>query len=144
MKQYSRMTYAVRCQISALMQAKLSVPQIAKQLGYHKSSIYREIKRNTTLKPRSWSIKEYHPLRAQGEMIERKKRCRRRVIIASAIESKIIEQLEQGWSPEIIAGRLKREKICSISYQTIYRYIKYNPILKKYFFPLLLFFLFLS
>jgi IS30 family transposase len=131
MKKYARMTYAQRCQISALLQVNTSISVIAKQLGFHKTTIYREIKRNTTNIPRSWT-REHHPLRAQGEMIDRKQNCRRKIIIDSDVLEKIKSFLYKGWSPELIAGRLRKENVCKITHQTIYRFIKYNPILKQY------------
>jgi len=131
MKKYARVTYGQRCQILALIQAKVSVLEISKQLGFHKTTIYREIRRNMSRIPSSWQS-QYHPLRAQGLMLDRKKNCRRKVKIDEDVKDKIEEFLKLSWSPELIAGRLRREKICKISHQTIYRYIRHNPIYEKY------------
>lgn len=45
MEKYKRVSYEIRCQISALLKIDISVPTIAKILGFNKSTIYREIKR---------------------------------------------------------------------------------------------------
>lgn len=133
MKKYSRVSYSERCQIYALMQAKKTITEIARQLHRHKSTISREVRRNLTCKPQS-DEKEYHPLRAQGQMIKRKKFCRRKLKlkvndpVVPLIESLLVSR----WSPEIIAGRLKREGLLDISFQSLYRFIRDNPRYEKY------------
>ena len=47
MGKYRRMTLAVRCQIDSLLQVGFSVSEVSKKVGYHKSSIYRELRRNS-------------------------------------------------------------------------------------------------
>ena len=44
---YHHLTYEERCQIYALMQSGLSQAAIARQLGVHRSTIKRELDRNT-------------------------------------------------------------------------------------------------
>jgi IS30 family transposase len=44
----------------------------------------------------------------------------------------IVDKLKGRWSPELIAGRLKRENVASISHQTIYNYVAKNRPLKPY------------
>jgi len=44
---YHRLTYEERCQIYALMQSGLSQAAIGRQLGVHRSTIKRELDRNT-------------------------------------------------------------------------------------------------
>lgn len=127
MKKYSRVSYGVRCQIYALMQAEVPIPEIATQLGYHKSTIYRELKRNRTLSSSAAYEWKYVPIRAQREFLKRKKRCRRKLKVDKKTGEKIKELLKLRWSPQIIAGRLKVEGVNEVSYQTIYRFVKQNP-----------------
>lgn len=47
MQKYTHLTLEQRYQISALLKSNISISEIARQLGYHKSTISREIKRNT-------------------------------------------------------------------------------------------------
>ena len=47
MKEYSQLTKDERYHIDAYRAAGFSLSEIAKQLGRHKSSIYREVARNS-------------------------------------------------------------------------------------------------
>ena len=117
MQRYQRVTYEVRCQIYAYLKTKMSMKEISKLTGYHKSTIYREIKRN--------KLSEYHPLKAQELSRERFKGCcRKKVLSNESTKQKIEKYLSLGWSPEQISGRLRKEKALSISKQTIYNAIK--------------------
>lgn len=120
MKQYSRVTYAVRCQISALLETKTSIPVIASILGYHKTTIYRELKRNK-------GCRKYIPERANRFAQKRFKLCKRIPFIRGSIKKRITQKLSRGWSPEIIQGRLNHELGISISHETIYRFLRTNP-----------------
>ena len=98
---YRHLAYEERCQIEVLKKSGLSKGQIAQQLGRDRSTIYREINRNT-------GGRGYRHKQAQ-----RRAETRRRV--ASAVPWKmtselwawIKERLCEGWSPEQISGRLR-------------------------------------
>ena len=47
MQKYTHLTLEQRYQISALLKSNISISEIARQIGCHKSTISREIKRNT-------------------------------------------------------------------------------------------------
>jgi len=62
-KHFSQITSEHRIAISTLLRAGISKDKIAKQLGYHRSTIYREVKRNQhrlgyiplfEVRPQSW------------------------------------------------------------------------------------------
>lgn len=125
MKKYKRVSYAVRCQIDACLGTKLSVPQIARKLGFHKSTIYRELKRNSL-----WN--KYTPGYASDLAAKRFVACRRKPIITGSIEKVVQSGLREGWSPEQVAGRIKKEKISNLSHETVYRYTRNNPEFRKY------------
>jgi len=126
MVKYSRVSYGVRCQIEAFLQTEISVLDMAKLLCLHKTTIYREIKRNGYRN--TYSAKQ-----AQKKTRIRFKRCRRQKIITKGLGNKIEGRLALGWSPEQIAGRLKKEKITtSICPQTIYRYIDQHQPLRGF------------
>ncbi|MCB0366547.1 MAG: IS30 family transposase [Bdellovibrionaceae bacterium] len=114
MHNYRRVTYEDRCHISAFLQANFPVREISIALGFHTSTIYREIRRN---KYRS----SYDPERATVLAAKRFRRCRRRKVMTRELAEKILVYAEFGWSPEQIAGRLKQEKSPAVSRQTIYR-----------------------
>lgn len=120
MKKYSRVSYAVRCQIFALMQTQTPISTISKITGFHKSTIYRELKRNK-------GYRKYFPERAQRLSDKRSKLRIRKPVIYAQIKTKVIKKLNDGWSPEIIAGRLKEEKIASMSHETVYRFLRKHP-----------------
>jgi transposase, IS30 family len=120
LKKYSRVSYEVRCQIYALLETKISVPGIAKRLGYNKSSIYREIKRNSY-----W--RGYRPHLANQLAVKRFKSCKRKTKISGSIEKIVQSGLKEGWSPEQVAGRIRFEKITNLSHETVYRYTRLNP-----------------
>lgn len=117
MQRYQRMTYEVRCQILAFLKIKISISEIAKATGYHKSTIYREIKRNSEL--------SYDPNVANRKAKLRYENCRRRRMFLDPKLSELIGRLiARGWSPEQVSGRLRRTSPISVSKQTIYNEIK--------------------
>lgn len=114
---YKHLTYAQRYYLFTALQSKKSISEISKEIEVHRSTIYRELKRN------AYPGKKYYYKIAHAESEIRKESA---AFCPSAITQrlgkKIIACLELGWSPEQISGRLKRSKI-SISYQTVYRFI---------------------
>ena len=115
MVKYVRVSCDVRCQIEAFLQTEISVLEMAKLLGLHKTTIYREINRNKK--------GEFYTARAaQNAALRRFKNCRRKSSITPFIAQKIEEKLAMGWSPEQISGRLKKENVAAISFQTIYKF----------------------
>lgn len=117
MKHYHRVTYAHRCQIFAFLQAKLSVREISQRLGFNKSTIYRELKRNS-------SKRRYSPEQATEWSMERFKRCRRHLKISSHVEFLVSRLLHEGWSPEQITGRIQFECDIKLTTPTVYRFIR--------------------
>ena len=130
MKKYSRVSYEDRCQISAMLKRGFKVFEIATELGFDKSTIYRELKRNSDENTSLYNA-VYNPRLAHYKSVKRSKSKGRKKIIHSTYKSIIIEKLSQGWSPEKIAGRFKRERFGSISHQTIYSFIYENSEYKE-------------
>lgn len=97
--------------------------KIAKNIGVHRSTIYREINRNSWVSSRS-AEKYYTPVHAQGMYIKRRK-AHRSLMNDERLRKYIESKLLCGWSPKQIEGRLKQENHgnCIISHETIYRYI---------------------
>lgn len=119
MLHYRRVTYEVRCQIFAYLKTKISISVISELTGYHRSTIYREIKRN--------SESGYNPKRATEKAEDRFLRCRRkRIFTTESLKSQTKTLLDLGWSPDHISGRLKIETCQKISRQTIYNEIFKN------------------
>lgn len=76
--------------------------EIAKQLGVHRSTISREIKKQNT--PAG-----YHALSAQVRHEQKRSACRPKRLEETGLFSYVNGKLRKGWSPEEISGRLKRE-----------------------------------
>ena len=117
-KGYHHLTRDIRCQLYALMKRGDSVLVLANELNLHRSTIYRELKRNSGL--RSYRHKQAHEK-------SRKRRCQasnKKPKMTKDTISVIEEKLRLQWSPEQIAGWLKKWGYPSaVSYETIYKYV---------------------
>lgn len=110
-----------RDQISYLRAQGLSRSEIARRLDRHKSTIAREIKRNSTKKSNYFSISAQEKSEKRWRMSHKRQRLK-----CPTIKSYVIKRIKLGWSPDLIAGRLKLEiESLSISHESIYQYI-YN------------------
>ncbi|MGP3398447.1 IS30 family transposase [Coxiella burnetii] len=84
---------------------------------FHKATIYRELARNS-------SRQGYRPDWASQLYSARKFRHPNKLDKNPILKEFIISRLREGWSPQQIAGRLKRSAgRCIISHETIYAYI---------------------
>lgn len=127
---YRRVTWVDRCHIFESLRSGKLVSEIVRELGFNKSTIYRELKRNR-------NQGKYNPNKADNLCRERVKRCRRRKKITGLTEDMVTYFLFEAWTPDEIAGRMKREKQVSISAQSIYNFIyrdrnDLKPLLKRY------------
>ena len=116
---YQQLTDMDRSAIHALHKADYSQQQIADHIGCHKSTISRELKRNS-------GQRGYRPKQAHRLACERRKAARndRTLKMSGALEDRVLNLLHEHWSPEQISGRLKKECFGCISPETIYRYVK--------------------
>lgn len=131
MKRYSRVTYVARCQIFSLLQSNTPIITIARILGLHRSTIYREIKRNSS-KTGLRNPLVYRPEPAHILAFRRYKNCRRPSKIQGRIQEVVLEKLKKRWTPQQIAGRITLEGPTSLSHESIYRYIRRNPSLESF------------
>jgi transposase, IS30 family len=117
---YTHFTASERLQLYELrITDQRSIPAIAEIMNRNKSSISRELKRNTDKEN-----KVYFPDTAQEKMQTRRQESKERFksVSAATIEH-IKERLTKYHSPEQIAGRMKEEGLDSVSYETIYQMI---------------------
>lgn len=120
MSHYHHLSTDEREMILILHAEKRSLRSIGAALGRSASTISRELMRNATAK------KSYSAVAAERKYQLRRKRCRRHKLLENPAMRKTVRRLflEQQWSPEEIANRLKYEESqYSISYATIYRAI---------------------
>ena len=115
---YHQITYAERYTLGALRRQGLSTAAIAKALGRHRSTILRELRRN-----QSNSDGSYRPQLADWYARGRRSRSRRNRRFSETDFKRVRGLIAQKWSPEQVAGYLRRERTLQISHETIYRYI---------------------
>lgn len=115
---YRQITAAERYTLALLRRQGLTSAAIARLLGRHRSTIGREIDRNRTR-----SDGHYRAQMADWYARGRRSRSRRNQRFSPADWRQVHALLRQDWSPEQVAGRLRREGILSISHETIYRAI---------------------
>lgn len=71
---YKQLDYLTRCKIYGLWRAGFKQIEIAKEVGVHKSTIRRELKRNITWVRTAWGSWQYKPDYAQHYAEARRKK----------------------------------------------------------------------
>ena len=122
-QRYSHLNQAEREYITLGLSHGISISMIAKCLKRHRSTIYREIERNT-----SQAIGRYLSYRAQVNSDARKKKSHQRERIKSEeVRNYIEEKLKEYWSPEIIAAKVSLEyPHLKTNYESIYQWLYYD------------------
>ncbi|MCT4373251.1 IS30 family transposase, partial [Yangia mangrovi] len=117
-----------RRRIEDLLNAKLPVSTIAAEIGRHRSTVYREIKRNAFAADTEEVayLDGYYGMVAQRNASDRRARRRKLTRLVDLREA-VIDRLKAGWSPEQIAGRMRLEGLpVTVSHETIYAHV-YGP-----------------
>ena len=99
---YSHLSLEERCRLRGMTEMGLSISEIARRLGRHRSTMLRELERNRCAdgsrpdgaERRAWARK------LRGSKIARSTRLR----------AHVEDRLAMGWSPEQIAGRMELEQ----------------------------------
>ena len=112
---YKQLTREERYQISVLLKAGLNQTEIAMILERHKSTISREIARNT-------GLRGYRPKQAQC-LAEDRRYTKVQSRISHTVWNDVRKLIREDWSPEQISLWLDVEKGISISHEWIYQYI---------------------
>ena len=115
---YRQITFGERYTLGLLRRRGLSPAVIARVLGRHRSTIGRELARNQTAHDGA-----YRPQLAEWYARGRRSRSRRNRRFTAADLARVQALLCQQWSPEQVAGYLRRHRLLQISHETIYRYI---------------------
>lgn len=115
---YRQITFQERYTLGLLRRQGFTPAAIARVLGRHRSTIARELQRNRT--PRDDA---YRPQLADWYARGRRSRSRRNRRFSPADWDRVAELVLEDWSPEQIAGWLRRQRQFTISHETIYRYI---------------------
>jgi len=124
---FSHLTLDERRLIFRLWEAKAGIPQIAERLGRHRSTIYREVQRNWYDDAEAPRMSGYFPTVAHDATAQRRRHLGK-LHRDEALASDVVAKLKQAWSPEQIAGRMRREgdTLGTLCHETIYRYV-YGP-----------------
>lgn len=119
---YSQIDMDERRRIARWRAAGLSATVIAEKLGRHRSTIFRELKRNAFEDPQMPDLSGYYCVTA-NEMARERRAKLRKLARFSHVRQSVIERIIHGWSPQQIAGRMRLERhpIC-VSYETIYKF----------------------
>lgn len=114
---YTHLTQAERYQIYALKLNGISTARIATTVGRNRSTISRELKRNSV------HCAGYQP--ALAHAIARKSQCERRNAsqISQSQWDHVHAYLRPGLSPQQCKGRLKLEGVGGVSHERIYQWI---------------------
>lgn len=118
---YQQITSEERYILAALRTQGFSVPAIAQHLNRHRSTIYREINRNSC----HHIDGAYRPSKAQRRAVARRRRSRRNQHYTHADFCLVGRLLRQKFSPEQIVGFIRRFRLMKrrLSHETIYQYI---------------------
>lgn len=117
---YQQLTTEDRYTLSALRMQNFSVTKIAQSMGRHRSTIYRELTRNSTKRRGGYTAFE-----ADSNTRGRRRRSRRNRHYTEEHFKIVRDLLMKQWSPEQIVGHIRQHKLMKrkMSHETIYQYI---------------------
>lgn len=114
---YQQLTLEQRYQIETGIGTGMGKEAMAREIGVHRSTVYREVRRNSDLGRAGYRATSAYA--AARDRHERKKKRR----IEEATWAKVKGLLKSEWSPEQITRRLKHEGHATVSHESIYLYI---------------------
>ena len=100
MKHYSQLTLEQRYIIYSMLKVGLTQLKISEEIGVHKSTISRELKRN-------WVARGYRPKQA-NTFAEYRRQAKVRPRIEGSTWAYVEQLLREEWSPEQISGWMKK------------------------------------
>lgn len=115
---YRQITPAERYTLATLRRQAMSDAEIARIMGRHRSTIGRELRRNSARFDGA-----YRHTKAQERTNGRRSRSRRNSHFTPTDWRHVRRLLRDLLSPEQISGRLRLEGILSISHETIYQHV---------------------
>jgi IS30 family transposase len=119
MRQYQQLTEEHRIEIYAMKQAGYNQTQMARRLGVHRSTISRELARNT-------GGRGYRPKQAHRLATERRVKARKAVKMTRKTIAYIEALIRQEHAPEQITGRMKVDpdyRGPTVSHERIYQHV---------------------
>jgi IS30 family transposase len=126
-KKYCHLSLEERDRLAIFRAQGLSINEMARRLKRNKSTVSREVQRNSGSVYQSYG----------GGSADRRARqrrheaCHRERLKNPRIRVYVYSKLREGWSPEQIAGRLAQDSPgLSISHEAIYQYV-YHPMIRQ-------------
>jgi len=116
MRKYTQLTQGQRYQIYAFLKAGFLQTQIASEIGVHKSTISREIRRNR-------GKKGYRPKQANLLAGNRRQNAKKHIKMMPEVIALIEELISEDFSPDQVSGFLARNHNINISHERIYQHI---------------------
>jgi IS30 family transposase len=113
---YSRVTWEDRIKIKLLLHQGKTNTEIAKVIGKNKSTVGRELRRNTG--GRGYRVKQAQCFAEAREELKHVP-----YVLTEPLKKDISKRLKMKWSPEQISNRLKFENKRSASAETIYKFV---------------------
>src|SRR5437899_7929060 len=115
---YRQITSEERYILATLRRQGFNQAEIARELGRHRSTVGRELKRNSARFDGC-----YRPSKAIERTAGRRARSRRNQRFSRADLQHVDSLLQRRFSPQQISGRLHLHRTLSISHETIYRHV---------------------
>jgi transposase, IS30 family len=116
MSTYKQLTQEQRYCIYQLNKIDFNQTEIALEIGVDKSTVSRELKRNT-------GGRGYRPQQAHHKALERRLQASKAIKMTRSIIDLVEEKLVEQWSPEQVSGWLLSEHNFSLSHECIYQHI---------------------
>lgn len=121
-KKYNQLTLEQRYKIEAFKEAGKTQTEISFLLNVHKSTISRELNRNTP--KRGVGAKVYCASKAQVKTQQRHSEKHKHVIFSDTLKVNVKSWMERKkLSPEFISAKWKKEGVKGVSHETIYKFI---------------------
>ena len=121
-KKYNQLTLEQRYKIEALIEVGKTNTEVANILGFHRSTIGRELKRNVP--QRGLGAKVYVATRAELKTRLRHKSKPKHLRFLEDLKVQAKEwMITRRYSPELISAQWARDKVEGVSYETIYKFI---------------------
>lgn len=121
MSDYKHLTREERYQIQAYKKAGFSQVEIAKELVVHKSTISRELKRNSSKIYKKYSAQKADEISINRRMYASKSSNKK---MTKSMIMHIVKYIEDDFSPEQTSATLKIRDGLKISHVRIYQYIR--------------------
>lgn len=121
-KKYNQLTLEQRYKIEALVKAGTTQSRIAALVGVHRSTVSRELRRNTP--QRGIGAKIYQAVRADARASQRHKAKNKHTRFGTELKKQMKDWMTaRRFSPELVAAWWVRCGIDGVSHETIYKFI---------------------